>query len=142
LNLFSRLLLAHTLPIALVSVALGLTLLALTRMTGLLQEVTDVNIRTLKLESDVHHATWQIDISLGHVYAACQTGQVPECIATLRRQPRVYARSSTWHRKAAFASRGLLVVGWTSRPRQREASIVPFWGARPFAKNAISWTSS
>lgn len=78
MNLFSRLLLAHTLPIALVSVALGLTLLALTRMTGLLQEVTDVNIRTLKLESDVHHATWQIDISLGHAYAACQTGQVPE----------------------------------------------------------------
>lgn len=78
LNLFSRLLLAHSLPVALVSMALGLTLLALTRMTTLLQEVTDVEIRSLKLESDVHHATWLVDIALGHAYSACQTGSETE----------------------------------------------------------------
>lgn len=58
----------------LVSVALALTLVALTRMTDLLQEVTDVEIRSIKLESGVHHATWLVDISLGQAYSACKSG--------------------------------------------------------------------
>lgn len=78
MTLFTRLLLAHTLPVALVSIALGLTLLALTRMTGILQEVTDVELHSLRLEGDVHHASWLVDISLGHAYTACRAGTATE----------------------------------------------------------------
>lgn len=74
MSLFSRLLLAHSLPVALVTFALALTLLALTRMTDLLEEVTTVELRTLQLESEIHHASWVVDSALGHAYTACHAG--------------------------------------------------------------------
>lgn len=74
MSLFSRLLLAHSLPVALVTFALALTLLALTRMTALLEEVTTVELRTLQLESEIHHAAWVVDSALGHAYTACHAG--------------------------------------------------------------------
>lgn len=54
--------------------ALGLTLLALTRMTGILEEVTEVDLHSLKRESDIHHASWLVDISLGHAHSTCRAG--------------------------------------------------------------------
>jgi two-component system, NtrC family, sensor histidine kinase GlrK len=63
-----------------VSIALALTLLALTRMTGILQEVTDVELHSLRLEARVHHATWLVDISLGHAYSACRAGTATESV--------------------------------------------------------------
>lgn len=74
LTLFTRLLVAHLVPVALVSIALGLTLLALTRMTGILQEVTDVELHSLKQESDIHHASWLVDTSLGQAFTSCRSG--------------------------------------------------------------------
>lgn len=78
MTLFARLLFAHLVPVGLVSIALGLTLLALNRMTEILQEVTDVELRSLKQESDIHHASWLVDIALGHAYSACKAGASTE----------------------------------------------------------------
>ncbi len=80
MKIFTRLLLAHTLPVAFVSIALALTLVALTRMTALLQEVTDVELHSLALEGEVHHSAWLLDIALGHAHSACTAGTPTERI--------------------------------------------------------------
>lgn len=99
LSLFSRLLLAHSLPVALVTFALALTLLALTRMTGLLEEVTTVELRTLQTESEIHQASWGVDSALGHAYTACHAGSQ----RTERAQGEVARASATLAERLAAA---------------------------------------
>lgn len=78
--LLTRLLLGHTLPVLLVMMALGLTLGALTRMTDLLEGVTDVELRSVKIESSLHQAIWRVDTALGHGHSACHAGALPEAV--------------------------------------------------------------
>lgn len=120
-------------------------------MTTLLQEVTDVEIRSLKLESDVHHATWSVDIALGHAYSACQagsaTGQLHRDVAqsadVLRAKldampdvgPKLHTMANRWLSLAAKVERNVdcTVLGSASFRNERDQlddELTALWSQR------------
>ena len=74
MRLFARLLIGHTAPVLIVTVALTLTLVALLRMTAVLQTISDTELVALHRERELHRACWTIDVTMRRWERACSHG--------------------------------------------------------------------
>jgi len=74
MRLMTRLLLSHTMPLALVIVALAAVLALLVRMTTTLTELSATELGALDREGALHRASWAVDVSIRRAHAACLNG--------------------------------------------------------------------
>lgn len=72
MRLFSRLLISHSAPLLVVTCALALTLVALLRMTAVLDSLGHDELGSLRREGDLHHAAWDLDVAMRHGQDDCQ----------------------------------------------------------------------
>lgn len=70
-RLFPRLLLSHTTPSMVLTVALGLILLALVKLTLMLGQLRDEEIGALGTDRRLHSVAWDVDVALRHGQQAC-----------------------------------------------------------------------
>jgi two-component system sensor histidine kinase GlrK len=88
MRLLVRLRLSHLAPLLVLGVALGLTLIALMRITTALDDLERAELVALRRESDLHRAAWTLDVSMRHGEDDCRAGRdseiVGERIATNR----------------------------------------------------------
>lgn len=75
MRLFTRLLIGHSAPVLVVTAALGLTLVALLRMTAVLETISDTELAALHKESMLHRASWSIDVALRQGESACRAAR-------------------------------------------------------------------
>jgi len=75
MKLFTRLLISHTIPVLIVTVALALSLVALVRISFVLTTLNDTELATLRSEGELHAAAWQVDVAMRHAYVACAHGR-------------------------------------------------------------------
>lgn len=73
MRLFTRLLIGHSAPVLVVTVALALTLVALLRMTAVLDTISDTEMLALHNESELHRACWSVDVALRQGETECRT---------------------------------------------------------------------
>ena len=71
MRLFTRLLISHSVPLLVVTCALALTLIALLRMTAVLDALGHDELRTLQREGNLHRAAWGLDVALRHGQDDC-----------------------------------------------------------------------
>lgn len=74
MRLFSRLVVSHTAPVLVVSVALALVLFAIGRMTQLVRDLGENELGTLAREGALHEAVWNLDLSMRHAANGCLNG--------------------------------------------------------------------
>lgn len=78
MRLFTRLLIGHTAPVLIVTVALALTLISLLRMTAVLQTISDTELVALHRERELHRACWSIDVTMRRWERTCGHGGTSE----------------------------------------------------------------
>ena len=71
MRLFSRLLISHLTPSAVLTVALGFILIALVRITMMLGQLNDQELGALGTDGKLHSAAWSVDVAMRHGQAAC-----------------------------------------------------------------------
>lgn len=81
MKLFSHLVLSHSGPVVAVTVALGLSLTALVRISLLLTSVRDQELHQLREEGNLHAAAWDLDVAMRHGETDCARGQPPSEVA-------------------------------------------------------------
>lgn len=81
MKLFSHLALSHSGPVVAVTLALGLSLTALVRISLLLTSVRDQELHQLREEGNLHAAAWDLDVSMRHGESDCARGQSPALAA-------------------------------------------------------------
>ncbi|MBK9259672.1 MAG: HAMP domain-containing histidine kinase [Polyangiaceae bacterium] len=75
MRLVSRLVLSHTLPVAVVACALVVVLLSLARVTSSLKEVRDAELGALGLEETIHRTAWAVEVAMRHGAERCKNGE-------------------------------------------------------------------
>lgn len=93
MRLFTRLLIGHSAPVLVVTVALALTLAALLRMTAVLKTVSNTELVALHKEGVLHRGCWSIDVAMRQGESACSAhpadaeaaGMIERAAADLRR---------------------------------------------------------
>lgn len=83
MKLLSHLVLSHSGPVIAVTVALGLSLTALVRISLLLTSVRDQELHQLREEGNLHAAAWDLDVAMRHAETDCARGQSPSFVAAL-----------------------------------------------------------
>jgi len=140
MRLFARLLIGNIAPVLVVTSALAFTLVALVRMTLLVQAVGDTELSNLREESAVHHACWKLDVALRHTERACvaqamtpamqvaMQAAASEVDLALSSNPRVPAQMLDVARsyKTLFAEIGKSDIcrELLDRPRQQQRSML------------------
>jgi len=71
MRLFLRLLIGNIAPVIVVTAALAFMLVAVVRMTTLLQTLGDTELSALRSESEMHHACWTFDVTMRRAERAC-----------------------------------------------------------------------
>lgn len=71
MKLFTRLLVSHSIPTLIVTVALAIVLSALLRISFVLTTLNDTELTTLQTEGALHAAAWALDIEMRHGQLAC-----------------------------------------------------------------------
>lgn len=74
MRLFTHLLISHSAPVLVVSLALAVSLTALVRLSFLLTTLSDTELVTLRDEGTLHRTAWSLDVAMRHGYAACAAG--------------------------------------------------------------------
>ncbi|HSC86888.1 MAG TPA: HAMP domain-containing sensor histidine kinase [Polyangiaceae bacterium] len=86
MRLFLRILIGNIAPVLVVTLALGFTLIALLRMTSLLDSVNTNELETLRFESTTHRRCWEFDVAMRRAERACVASDVtPEIRASIDR---------------------------------------------------------
>jgi two-component system sensor histidine kinase GlrK len=73
-RLSAHLAISHSVPVLLVTVALGLTLIALVRISVVLTTLNDSELTALGSEGMLHRRAWALDVAMRHAHAACVSG--------------------------------------------------------------------
>jgi two-component system, NtrC family, sensor histidine kinase GlrK len=99
MRLFTRLLISHAAPLLVVTSALALTLVALLRMTAVLDALGHDELGTLQREGELHRAAWALDVALRHGQDDCAAERRAPTRARIERDAeelrRVMERSHT-----------------------------------------------
>lgn len=74
MNLFTRLLISHVLPVLVVTLALSVVLLALARISVLLTRVSNTELVALRDEGTMHRAAWGVEVQMRRGQTACTQG--------------------------------------------------------------------
>ncbi len=115
MRLFSRLVVSHTAPVLVVSVALALVLFSIGRMTQLVRDLGENELGTLAREGALHEAVWNLDLSMRHAVNHCihdepalASNAVEQKTAALRERIRATAPVNA---ELQHASMGYLELG-------------------------------
>lgn len=81
MRLSSHLLISHSVPVVLLTLTLGLTLVALVRISVVLTTLRDAELVVLREEGELHAAAWEVDVSMRHAEAACLHGEPDSRVA-------------------------------------------------------------
>lgn len=71
MTLFTRLLLSHLAPLAIVAVSLALVLAALFHISVVLTTLSESELNTLQDEGSLHKEAWELDVALRHSQLSC-----------------------------------------------------------------------
>lgn len=112
MRLFTRLLIGHSAPVLVVTVALGLTLVALLRMTAVLETISDTELVALHKESMLHRASWSIDVALRQGESACRAGQPDPQVARHIEQAATTLRETLQDTSSAGMPMREVAGGW------------------------------
>ncbi|MDQ3031762.1 MAG: HAMP domain-containing histidine kinase [Myxococcota bacterium] len=85
MRLSSRLIVSHAAPVVVVSLALALVLAAIGRMTQLVGELGEEELRTLASEGALHQTAWNVDLAMRHALSRCARGERDEARDHLQR---------------------------------------------------------
>ena len=75
MRLFTRLLLSHSIPALILTIALIVSTVSLLRVGVALTTLSETEIATLHDEGEVHQASWRLDVAMRHGLVACARGQ-------------------------------------------------------------------
>ena len=119
MTLFTRLLISHWGPVAILTLALALVLSALFRISVVLTTLSDSELDTLQDEGRLHRAAWELDVEMRHGQLACAHGE-PATHVRPGLERRVIgsfvrrSRACTWVRRSAPPCRR--ISAWASAP--------------------------
>lgn len=71
MTLFTRLLLSHLAPLAIVAMSLALVLAALFHISVVLTTLSESELNTLQDEGSLHRKAWELDVALRHSQLSC-----------------------------------------------------------------------
>lgn len=74
MRLFTRLLISHTVPALIMTVALAVASLALVRIGFVLTTLSETELVTLRDEGELHSAAWGLDVAMRHALVSCARG--------------------------------------------------------------------
>jgi two-component system, NtrC family, sensor histidine kinase GlrK len=72
-RLFTHLLVSHSAPVLVVTLALALTLTALIRISLVLTTLAESELHTLRDEGTLHRAAWSLDVAMRRGHVECMT---------------------------------------------------------------------
>ncbi|MGE0784911.1 MAG: sensor histidine kinase [Sandaracinaceae bacterium] len=141
MRLLPRLILAQSVPLAILTVAVALIVASLTRVTDALGQLRTGELTALRGEADVHRAGWAVDVALRHAAGACSDAPtsdraVGDGVASAARElETITAEVPDAHPELIRLSRGYLALAArvaldpscatvTSTSVQRERSIL------------------
>lgn len=75
MRLSTHLFISHAIPVVIVTLALGMTLTALARISLVLAGLRDAELVTLREEGELHRAAWALDVAMRHGHAGCAAGR-------------------------------------------------------------------
>lgn len=75
-TLFTRLLIGHMTPVAIVTVALAMTMTSLLRITSVVRDISDMELSALHRESALHRASWTLDVTMRRHERSCRVQEV------------------------------------------------------------------
>jgi two-component system sensor histidine kinase GlrK len=75
MKLFARFFISHSLPVIIVTLALGVALAALMRIQFVLTTLTETELETLHDEGALHRTAWSLDVAMRHGHLACARGK-------------------------------------------------------------------
>ncbi len=82
MRLSTHLSISHVVPVMVVTVAMGLTLAGLVRISVILTSLNDTAIATLRSEGALHAAAWAVDVAMRHATNSCSDSD-PNIASTL-----------------------------------------------------------
>lgn len=74
MRLSTHLSISHAVPVLMVTLALGLSLIALVRIGMVLTTLNDAELEALRDEGTLHRQAWTLDVAMRHAHNACTTG--------------------------------------------------------------------
>lgn len=77
LPLFNHLFVSHITPVLVITFALATTLVALVRISLVLNALSDSHLKTLRVEGELHRAVWAVDVAMRHAQDRCAAGGSP-----------------------------------------------------------------
>lgn len=83
MRLFTRLLISHTIPALIMTVALGVASISLLRVGFVLTTLSETELATLHDEGELHRAAWGLDVAMRHALIACARGEQPQEVRRL-----------------------------------------------------------
>lgn len=101
MRLFTHLVISHVVPVIVVTLALGVLLTALVRISLVLTTVNEEELVVLRNEGQLHRAAWALDVSMRHGLTACAAGEPSASVAAAIEQ-----RATTLRPLVAGASPG------------------------------------
>ena len=100
MRLFTHLVLSHSAPVLVVTLAFALTVTAVVRISMILTTLHESELVTLQKEGALHQSTWALDVAMRHEQTSCTTGDAsPASIRAL-----LSRESATLSRQVASAS--------------------------------------
>jgi two-component system sensor histidine kinase GlrK len=75
MRLLTRLLISHTIPVLVLTLALGVALAALLRIAVVLTTLREKELAVLHHEGELHGVTWALDRALRHAMLSCAKGE-------------------------------------------------------------------
>ncbi|MET0343314.1 MAG: HAMP domain-containing sensor histidine kinase, partial [Polyangiales bacterium] len=83
MRLFTRLLLSHSIPALILTIALAVSTVSLMRIGVALTTLSETELATLHDEGEVHQASWGLDVAMRHGLAGCARGEPHDRIREL-----------------------------------------------------------
>jgi two-component system, NtrC family, sensor histidine kinase GlrK len=81
MRLFTHLVISHTVPVLVVTLALGVLLTALVRISLVLTTLNEEELVVLRDEGALHRSAWALDVALRHGQADCAAGAASSDVA-------------------------------------------------------------
>jgi two-component system, NtrC family, sensor histidine kinase GlrK len=149
MRLFTHLVISHSTPVIVVTLALALMLAALVRISMVLATLNEAELAVLQEESHLHRAAWALDVAMRHGQTDCANG-VAGAEVGQRIEPAVAQLRTAVERAAAGAMRdvaegyldtasgvvkgdaceGLLGTPLQTRRAQLDEQLTDLWVAR------------
>lgn len=82
MRLFPHLVISHSVPVIVVTLALALLVTALVRISMVLTTLSESELDVLQEEGEIHRSAWALDVAMRHGQSACAEGTPSREVAT------------------------------------------------------------